>query len=90
MDKTSEEASPLAPIGPTVPIQDSPFDIFQHFYTSELLDNIVVETNKYARQVMSSEKLSKFEPNSKTDIEAYIGFNIIMVINSLPSIEMYW
>ena len=82
--------SPLAPIGPTVPIPDSPFEIFQHFYTSELLDNIVVETNKYARQVMSSEKFSKFEPISKTDIEAFMGFNILMGINSLPSIEMYW
>ena len=56
--------SPLALIGPTVPIPDSPFENFQHFYTSELLVNIVVETNKYARQVMSSEKFSKFEPIS--------------------------
>ena len=69
---------------------DSPFEIFQHFYTSELLDNIVVETNEYAREVMSSVKFSKFEPISKTDIEAFMGFNTLMDINYFPSIEMYW
>ena len=33
---------------------------------------------------------SKFEPITRADIEAFLGFNILMGINSLPTLHMYW
>ena len=39
---------------------------------------------------MSSETFANFEPISTRDYEAYIGFNILMGINSLPSLDDYW
>ena len=39
---------------------------------------------------MSPESFEKFEPISTRDYEAYIGFNILMGINSLPSLDDYW
>ena len=96
MDNQLEEASPQTffypqePTGPTFPVPDSPSEIFRMFYTSELLDLVTAETNKYAEQVMTPQKILKFTPVSKLDIEAFIGFNILMGINSLPSLAMYW
>ena len=43
-----------SPSGPTVSIPDSPRDIFNLFFTEELLEKIVEETNRYARQVMGA------------------------------------
>ena len=81
---------PQEPTGPTFPVPDSPSEIFRMFYTSELLDLVTAETNKYAEQVMTPQKILKFTPVSKLDIEAFMGFNILMGINSLPSLAMYW
>ena len=81
---------PQEPTGSTFAVPDSPSEIFIMFYTSELLDLVTVETNKYAKQIMTPQKFLKFTPISKLDIEAFMGFNILMGINSLPSLAMYW
>ena len=39
---------------------------------------------------MSDEKYEKWDPISIEDLEAYFGFNILMGINSLSSLEDYW
>ncbi len=41
-------------------------------------------------EVMSDESYEKWDPISIDDMEAYFGFNILMGINSLPSLEDYW
>ena len=46
-------------VGPAVAISKSPLEVFQQFFTPELLDMIVQETNDYAKQVMGDEKFSK-------------------------------
>ena len=51
---------------------------------------IVEQSNLYAMEVMSDEKYEKWDPISIEDMEAYFGFNILMGINSLPSLEDYW
>ena len=81
---------PQEPTGPIIPVPDSPPEIFLMFYTSNLLDLVTAETNKYAKQVMTPQKFLKFTPISKLDIEAFMIFNILMGIISLPSLAMYW
>ncbi len=70
--------------GPNVEITDSPID---QIYTPALIDSIVDESNLYAETMMPPDRFSKW---AKITYKAYIGFNILMGINSLPSIEDYW
>ena len=73
--------------GPTVTIPDSPLEIFQLFFTNELLEMIAEESNRYADQVLEKRK---FNVISIEDIKAYFGFAILMGIVVLPSREDYW
>ena len=76
--------------GPNVEITDSPIDTFNQFYTPALIDSIVDESNRYAETMMPPDRFSKWAKITPEEYKAYIGFNILMGINSLPSIEDYW
>ncbi len=77
-------------VGPTVPIPDTPLDIFTLYYTPDIVNTIVEESNRYAKQTMSQEKWEKFVPLTADDIQAFMGLNILMGINDLPAIDDYW
>ena len=51
---------------------------------------IAEQTNLYTRQVMSSEAFAKYVPVTQPEIEAYLGFMILLGINQLPSLYDYW
>ena len=76
--------------GLNVPIPETPSECFRLFYTSDLVRMIVEQSNLYAQEVMSDERYEKWDQISIEDLEAYFGFNILMGINSLPSLEDYW
>lgn len=63
-------------------------DVFLHLFPDALLEMIVVESNKYARQVMEEEE--HWCDIDVEEIKAYLGFNIMMGIVQLPEIEDYW
>ena len=77
-------------VGPTVTIPDTPLEVFSLFYTPDLIRTICEESNRYARQTRCDEIFDKFRPISTRDYEAFIGFNILMGINSLPALNDYW
>ena len=79
----------FSPVGPSVAISKSPLEVFQLFFTPELLDMIVRETNRYAKQVMGEEKY-KWRKMDVAELKALIGFKILMAMNNLPSIDDYW
>ena len=81
---------PPSPVGPTVPISDSPLEIFQLFFTSELMHEIQLQTNRYAREVMGPEKYAKWTEVTVAELEAFIGFNLLMGLNPKPSLTDYW
>ena len=61
------------------------FDIFQTVTgMNELLEIIVTETKRHATQ-----KGHNFE-TTKDELKAFLGINLIMGINKLPSLEDYW
>ena len=63
----------------------TPFHIFQMVTgMNELLEIIVTETNRYTTQ-----KGRKFEA-MEDEIKVFLGINVIMGINKLPSLENYW
>ena len=78
-------------IGPTTIIPSSPLDIFQLFFSNELLEDVVNTTNRYARETMKTEQqYDKWTKVTPDEIKAFFGFHLLMSINRLPSIDDYW
>ncbi len=77
-------------VGPTVPIPKTPLEIFQLFFTPECLKHIVVESNRYAKEVMTAEQYDTWIPLDVADVKAFFGFHILMGLNKLPSVDDYW
>ena len=64
--------------------------IFRLFFTSALVGTIVHETNAYARQVLGDAASGKWEDVDANDIWAFLGFALLMGINRLPQLHLYW
>lgn len=47
-------------------------------------------TNQYALEVMGASKFRKWDPITSEEIEAFIGFNLLMGLNPKSSIIDYW
>ena len=47
---------PYLETGPTCTIPSEPRDVFQFFFTPELIEQIVAQSNLYARQVIGAER----------------------------------
>lgn len=77
-------------VGPNTLIPDNPLDIFQLFFTDEILEVIVDASNQYAGSTMPAERFSKWAKYTFDDLKAYLGFQIMMLINRLPSFADYW
>ena len=75
-------------------LPDNPtlFNFFSAFVGDDLLEQIVNETNLYARQKFadSPARLAKFQPVTLGEIKAFIGINIIMGMVRQPSLNSYW
>jgi hypothetical protein len=76
-----------APVGPTVSIPESPLEVFELFFTRDLQEMIVKESNRYAQQVMGKERWTQITVD---ELKAFLGFSILMDIHQLPSIDDYW
>ena len=81
-------------VGPTIQLGDDPTDIFLRFFTPQLLDHIVMETNLFACQCLSSANEGEGPPptweTNTEEIKDYLGFAILMGINRLPDLYDYW
>ena len=78
-----------SPVGPAVPISASPLDMFTLF-SSDLMEKITNETNRYAKQVMGNVMFSKWSRMTVDELKAFLGFHILMSMNHLPSLDDYW
>ena len=79
-----------SPVGPTVDIPESPIDTFDLMFMPDLLDDMVQQTNLYAKEVMGEEKYSAWNKVTSEELRAYLGFSILMGINHLPALDDYW
>ena len=73
-----------------MPIPDSPLDVFEMFFSPDLQEKIVKESNRNAEQVMSDEQYRRWNKITVEELRAYWGFCILMGINKLPSVDDYW
>ena len=77
-------------VGPTVSVPSSPLEAFMLFFAQSLLQLIVDKTNRYADTCVGGEKYAKLTKVSIEELQAYLGFMIIMGIVKLPSLYDYW
>ena len=92
----SLELKPVTPdqfteiVGLRSPLPTSPLKIFSLFFTSSLLNFVVVQTNKFALECMGGERFAQWSQVTVPELQAYIGFMVLMGIVHLPSIYDYW
>lgn len=65
---------------------ESELHSFNRFFTDEMFNFIVDQTNLYAEQNQSKD----WTPTSVDEIKAFVGMTIMMGIHVLPSIDHYW
>ncbi|GFO07652.1 PiggyBac transposable element-derived protein 4-like [Plakobranchus ocellatus] len=84
------------PIGPRLDLgvsaTSSAFDFFSLFFTPQLLQHIVEQTNIYAqwRQEKDGKEDKYWKPVSAGDIRIYLATQYMMGIHKLPEYSMYW
>lgn len=77
-------------MGPKVPVSSDPLYLFQLYFTDEVLDLIVQETNRYAQQVLAEKGSDKVWSTNASEMRAYFGFYILMGMNKLPETRDCW
>ena len=77
----------MSPVGPTTNIPESPIELF---FSEDLQEEIVQESNRYAKQVMGDEQYQSWRPITVDELKAFFGFSILMGVNHLPSLDDYW
>ena len=80
--------------GPTVPISSDPTEVFLQFFTPDLIEHIVAETNRYAAECLAATHTGEGPvpqwETSVAEVKAYLGFSILMGLNRLPDFYDYW
>ena len=65
-------------------------DMFMALFSNYLLALIVAETNRYAQQKLTGERLARWSDVTLHELSAYFGVCIVMGLNHLPSVADYW
>ena len=67
-------------------------DYFRLLFGDEILNTIVEESNRFARQKLAAkpDKLERWFNITLPELKAYLGIAIIMGINYNPRTAMYW
>ena len=79
-----------SPVGPTQDISSSPVEVFDLFFSPDLMEVIVKESNAYAKLAMGDEKYDKWSKITVDELRAFLGFSVLIDINHLPSLNDYW
>jgi hypothetical protein len=78
--------------GPLVILDEcsGPIDFFKLFLTDEIIQLMVIETNRNAQQMLSSQKISRgsrfssWKPITKVEIEHFLGLLLWMGLVKMP------
>ena len=73
--------------------EPEPVSVSRTFFTEEILNLITDQTNIYGKgkkQSSNQRKTNKWKDVSKKEIESFLGLVILMGINDLPNIKLYW
>ena len=71
-------------------------DVYKLFCTDEVIDLIVMETNRYFEDTAAEKpitwlsKMNAWKPVTSKDIQQFFGILIMMGLNRQPTFECYW
>lgn len=65
--------------------KENPSEFFAYFFSEELIDKIVFESNRYAMQ----KNKENFKLTNK-ELKVFFGINLIMTYIHYPRLRMYW
>jgi hypothetical protein len=71
----------------------TPISVFKRFFTDEIFNLITDQTNIYRKQKKrrnSQNKTDCWKDVETKDIESFLGILIVMAINDLPYMKLYW
>ena len=71
-----------------MPLPQNPLDMFHLFFTLDIIRLITNETHRYAAQCLQG--TNKHWSTDEQEIEAYLGFCILMGIVREPEVRDYW
>lgn len=75
---------------------EEPLDYYKLFVTEEVIAKMVMETNKHAADFLSSHvikpksRLRHWEPTTFEEMERFMGVLLVMGINKIPKLDLYW
>lgn len=82
-------------IPPNVQLKE-PLDYYKLFVDKKIIETMVVETNKYAAEYISSHdikpksRVKKWEPTTFEEMEKFMGVLIVMGTTKVPNLNFYW
>ena len=89
-DLTPVDIPPFSsPFGSSVQIPDSALHMLEMYFTQDILETIVKQSNTYAHQVLG-EGFNRCRSLTVGELRAYFGFCLLMAVNRLPAAEDYW
>lgn len=80
----------------SLPRAAKPIDYFNKYLSNDIIDVMVTETNRNARQVIEKSRLNRssrlraWVPTNPEEIRKFLGLLLWMALHSLPRITDYW
>lgn len=69
---------------------ENELSFFELFFSDDLVDHLVGQTNLYARQKIAVKADKNWREVTSRDMKAYLGIRVYMSILRLPQTAMYW
>ena len=69
---------------------DTAKEFFQLFVTEELVDMVVEETNRYARQYITRKPDPKWHDTNRKEMNAFFGLHVLLGYHKLPDTTLFW
>lgn len=92
-DENPVEVAPFtAATGPTsgVAEEGTAIDFFYLMFPEELIEQIVLEMNRYARECIAMKPDPEWFDTTLTEVKAFLGLHLLFGIKQLPATRLYW
>ena len=85
-----------AKVTASLPDDATPLDFVKLYFTEQVIDLVVIQTNRYAEQYIASHVLpphssvNRWHPTDRDEMYTFLGLSVLMGIVYKPRLAMYW